>query len=303
MVWLYFAIAAYFINAVNGIIDKFLLVRAIPDPLVYTFYVGLFSVFSLALAPFGLIWPGWLQFFASLGVGMLFLVSLYFLFRVLKEYEVSKVLPIVGGLMPIFVLMLDHFLIGDALSQNEIFAFIFLVLGSILISFEKKSIEQTRFRQYSLALFGASVIVSLLFALYYVSFKLVFISQPFITGFILTRVGCSLGALILFSIPLAREKIFHNYKGLKMKSGGLFVSNKALAGLASLLLAYAIAKGSVSLVNALRGAEYAFLFVLTLLISHKVPKLLKENFSKSIFAQKIISIVIIAFGLFILAFS
>jgi len=301
MIWLIFAITAYFINAVNGIIDKFLLVGAIPDPLVYAFYVGLFSIFSLVLAPFGLIWPGLMQFFASLGVGILFLISLYFLYRLLKEYEVSKVLPIVGGLMPIFVFILEHFLIGDSLRQNEIIAFVLLVLGSILISFEKKSIGQARFRQYSLALFGSSIVVSLLFALYYVSFKLVFISQPFITGFVLTRVGCFLGALLIFSLPLARKKIFSNYRGLKIKSGGLFVSNKALAGLASLLLAYAVAKGNVSLVNALQGTQYAFLFALTFLISWKSPKLLKENFRRAIFAQKIIAIVVIAVGLFILA--
>ena len=97
MDWILVAVAAYFLNAVTPLIDKFLLGDHIPNPTVYAFYVGLLSIVAVIMAPFGLIWPGTAQFLFSLVSGALFLFGLYVFFIALKRQEASRVVPVVGA--------------------------------------------------------------------------------------------------------------------------------------------------------------------------------------------------------------
>ena len=55
MSWLYFALISYFLAAVlSRVLDKVILKRAVPQPVVYApFYVGLFGLYGLLLVPFG----------------------------------------------------------------------------------------------------------------------------------------------------------------------------------------------------------------------------------------------------------
>ena len=64
---------------------------------------------------------------------------------------------------------------------------------------------------------------------------------------------------------------------------------------------YAIALGSVVLVNALQGVQYAFLMVLGGLITVFYPKIIKEKINNVIILQKIVAITLISFGLYFIA--
>ena len=78
----------------------------------------------------------------------------------------------------------------------------------------------------------------------------------------------------------------------------MFFSNQGIAAIGFLLQNYAIFLGSVAIVNALQGVQFAFLLVLGGLISVFFPKLLKENVSKMVIIQKILAIVLISLGLY-----
>ena len=77
MAWLFFAIIAYFINAVNAVIDKALLVKPIPNATVYAFYIGFLSIFALIFAPFGLVLPAFPDLIIDLAAGGVFLLALF----------------------------------------------------------------------------------------------------------------------------------------------------------------------------------------------------------------------------------
>ena len=132
--WVYIAIVAYFLTALNSVVDKYLLGRSIPHPVVYAFYVGVFSIFTIILTPFGFMWPGWVQFGAALFVGIVFLLALISFFAALKADEASRMVSIVGGVTPIFILILSAVVFGDSLRGNEYYALALLVLGTVVIS-------------------------------------------------------------------------------------------------------------------------------------------------------------------------
>lgn len=297
MPWFLIAISGYFLNAVVNVADKFLLgQRPTTKPPVYTFYIGILSIFALVLTPFGLSWPGINQFLIALVAGVLFLLFLLTLFQALDVNEASRVFPVVGGVTPILVLILALVFLGERLSWLQILAFSLLILGGVLIALKKSQaktglIKGLKFIILAI-LFGASSLVLT---------KYVFTQQGFISGFIWTRVGSFLTALSFLILPNLRQSIFEAGRQAKSGISLLLVSNKALAGVASVLINFSISLGSVSLINAMQGIQYAFLLVLTLILSKKFPQILQEKITKSILIQKILAILLIGAGLVILA--
>ena len=80
----------------------------------------------------------------------------------------------------------------------------------------------------------------------------------------------------------------------------VFLCNKSLAAGAFLLQTYAISLGSVSVVNALQGVQYAFVLVLALIVSLFFPKIFKEEVGTGPVMQKIAGIVLVSFGVALL---
>lgn len=301
--WVYIAIIAYFLTALNSVVDKYLLGRSIPHPIVYAFYVGVFSIFTIILTPFGFVWPGWVQFGAALFVGIVFLLALISFFAALKADEASRMVSIVGGITPIFILILSTVIFGDSLKGNEYYALALLVLGTVVISARRNracSIFQLNKHECARGT-ELAILAALFFALFFISARFVFDNQEFISGFIWTRIGSFLAAFLLLLIPSNRRLIFNTTKKVGAKMGGLFIANKALAGFAFLMLNYAIAIGNVTLVNALEGVKYLFLLLLVFVISKFRPAILQEETTPLILLQKSIAITLIFLGILLLS--
>ena len=304
MSWLFITIGAYFLAAVNSIIDKFLLRKSIPNPLAYSFYVGIFSAFVLILIPFfGLEWPGFYNFFIALSVGVVYLFALIAFFYALKKDEASRVVPLVGAITPVFILIISHIFSIESFSLNDAAVFVFLVTGGFLISYKKDAqCSIFNFKKASCVQgFEISILASFFFAVFFISAKYVSTYQDFISGFIFTRLGSFIAALLLLFIPLYRRSIHKTTKKVNRGAGSLFIINKTLAGFAFLLVNYAIAVGgSPAFVNALEGTKYIFVLVIALVLSVKFPKIIKEEVSTHHLIQKGAAIALIFFGIFLL---
>ncbi len=298
MTWFSFALLGYFLYALVTASNKFLLrQRATTKPLVFTFWVSLLSLFTFALAPFGLRWPGlnWLVF--DLLTGIVFFVALLTFYKALDVNEASRSSSVVGGLTPVFVLIFSGIFLGEALGWQELTAFAFLVVGGFLISIER---GRGGFRE---GLKGLKFIVLtiVLGATYFVMLKYLFGYQDFITGFIWSRLGLVIAALALLVYPAWRGQIMSSWRQATPGVGYLMVGSKAAAGFGSLFISLAVFEGQVSLVNALQGSQYAFLFLITVLLTRKFPDILREKLSRAIILQKITAIAFICFGLALIA--
>ncbi len=296
MSWILVAAAAYFLNAITPIIDKFLLGDRIPNPTAYTFYVGVLSIVAVVAAPLGLMWPGTAQFLVSLASGALFLFGLFAFFVALKRQEASRVIPVVGAFVPLVVSVLAFLLLGERLDRYQVIAFVLLVLGGVLISVERGT------RRLSPRGILMPLAAAFLMGSSYVLLKGLFDYQPFVSGFVWTRVGSFLAALALLIPSFSRRAIVQSTRALKIKTTGLFIFNKTLGGITYLLLNFAFFLGSVTLVNAMQGIQYVFLFLFTIILSRFFPNVLKEELTAPVLAQKFAAILIIAAGLGMLSY-
>lgn len=318
--WLAVAISSYFINAGIYVADKFLLSKKIHSSITYAFFVGIWSVFNIFLLVFDFWVPDLRELLIDLLAGLLFLVTLIFWYKALHQSEATRVVPIVGALVPIFSFLLSFIFLGASLGERQLLAFVILIMGGILIS-----VKQTRFYvakevwERVRHIFGDvlggihahyrptrrliinSVVAAVFFAAYYVLIKYIYSEQPFIGGFVWSRMGTFLGVLLILFVPDWRKKIIQGQRGTKTpKNLFFFLLVRVLAALAFIMLNWAISLGNVALINSLQGVQYVFLFLLVLFLSAKYPKILREELGGGVLLQKVIGIVLICTGLYML---
>lgn len=294
--WLPVVIIAYFLNAIALAVDKKLLNKDIPQPAVYTFYIAALGLLVWVLAPWGWHWAGSGIFLYSLLAGVLFTTALLIMFMAVSRDEVSRITPIIGGFSPLFVFFLAWWWLGEALSGNQLWAFVLVVLGSLLISMRWRQWRKTQWRALVLAILSAAI-----FGAHYVLSKFIYERVDFITGFIDIRTGAFLGALLLLLIPAWRYSIFHRSAGNNKQTAGWFLTGQTTGALSAVMVNWAVALGSVTLVNALQGLQYVFLFFIVLLMARIYPSWLKEENARSVWWQKALAIILISIGIYLLA--
>lgn len=299
MLWLIITILAYFLFAFVSLGDKYLL-KGAPEPKTYTFYVGLFSIVILILIPFvDFSFPGLLGLGFCLLTGAIFIAAIFSAFEGLERFEASRIIPAMGGFVPVFTLALTYlFSRGQAtLGIKEILAFALLVVGSILISYSPT-------KKLPLKSLKISAVAALFFSLGFVLSKYVYLMFGFWTGFIWIRIGAVITALFFIFSKKVREELFTKKAVFNLKTGIFFITNQAIGAGAFILQNWAIALAPLaflSIINALQGVQYLFLFILILLVSLKSPKVLGEKISKKIIVQKGFAMLLIIVGLIILA--
>lgn len=304
MNWLFFAILAYFIAAIVSVLDKVILNVAIPKPLTYAAWVGIFGIYGLILVPFGFHLGPLIQapilLFLSVGSGAIFIFGLYFLFSAISLNEVSRIGPLFGALTAIWTLIFSRLLLAERLDNIHLIAFFLLLFGGIVISLKFQDIKSLSPKSVILSLVGSA-----LFAFSFVLIKIAYERTEFLNAFVMGRMGEVLAGILLFCFSFEKHQAETRYylRSLPKKSLGLFVANKTLAGVFFLLQNYAVFLGSAALVQALSGLRYAFLLLLTMFLSFRFPRLLFEKISCKAIAVKAVAIALIILGLTLLAFS
>jgi drug/metabolite transporter (DMT)-like permease len=296
--WLIVAILAYLFFGLGSFGDK-LVLDGKPKPKSYTFYVGVFGLSTLLLIPF-------VNFSLPTSIALAWIIlnaivrilGTYAMFVALEKFDVSRVMATIGATQPIFIFILTWIFWGpQAMTMTDILAFILLFLGSVIISIEK-NIKITK------GYLKITTFASLMFSLSIIFTKLVFESQDFIQGTIWMCVFVFLFTLFLLFSKKTRKEIFAKKMVSNEKTQKAFLLAQVSGGVANFLQGYSIYLAPVvflAVINSLRGIQYIFLFLITLFTSFFLPKLLKEDLSTRIIFQKIISIIIIAAGLAMLA--
>lgn len=297
MSWLIITILAYFLSAIVSLFDKYLLKEPIPSSKIYSFYVGILGILILVLVPFvDFSIPTTLQLFLCLLAGAFFIFSLSIFLKAVKLFEVSRVVPTVGALTPLFVLGLTFLFTKQILNFYQFGALFFLLTGTFLISWNKKKIDFN--------CLWLSTIAAFLFSLAFFLAKIIYLTQPFWSGFIWMRVGGFLMALFFLLSKEVREELFIKRVSFKLKTASTFLLGQIFGAGSLILQNWAIALipfGSLALINALEGTKYVFVVIFTTLLSLKFPEILKEEISKEVLFQKMIAILLIGGGLVLLA--
>ncbi|MFA6424225.1 MAG: EamA family transporter [Candidatus Magasanikbacteria bacterium] len=305
--WLILSIIGYALLAIVAIMDKYLLSSAKVQPALYTFYSTIFVLPLLLLVPFGVNFLNtpfdWAMVLVS---GVSFAFALWAMFLGFEKSEISHVGPLVGAAVPLFVLLFSSLFLSEILTIRQLVACGFLIAGSLIVSFEKS-------KQHSGWHWGMvwGILAGVLFAVSHVSAKYIYGHYDFYSGFVWTRAATGLLGLLLLFHPTVYRSLFKNSVleeqenkvfSAKTKKDNiiLVVINKVLGSVAVVIVQYAVAIGSVSLVNALNGLEYAFLIIFVLVLSKFWPKKFNEDYTGLEIVLESLAVVVIGVGLILL---
>jgi len=296
MLWLLTITLSYLFFAFSSLGDKIVL-NGPAKPKSYTFFVGIFSILAALLIPFiDFNFPSQIGLLWVILEAFIYVVGLYALFYALENFEVSKIIPTIGATQPIFIAILSCMFFGfQPLGGKDILAFIILLLGSVLISIDKNPKITKRSLQVGL-------LTSLFFSLDFIFSKFVFMDLPFWPGFVWMRIFSFVFVLFFLFDKGFRKEMAEENK-ISKKTGVLFIVTQMAGGAANILQSWSIALVPVAylaIMNSMKGLQYVFLFIMVVILSHFLPKVLHEETSKKIVFQKIISIFIIGLGLIIL---
>lgn len=297
MLWFSLALTGYGLLAVVFILDKLIVDKTSTKPIVYTFYSTIFMLALIFVWPFGaglLVGIDWLWALVS---GLAFGLGLWTLFIAIKKGEATHINPFNGALITVFIYIGAYLFLAEKLTPVQMAGIIILVFASLLLSFEKSK----KHKGFHMG-FVWAIISGLLFATSHVTAKYLYEAYGFLTGLVWSKSTVGLVGLVCLAFPSVRalfkksKKKKDNKTYARKHTGSIILSNKVLSIAANLLIQYAIAIGSVTLVGAMAGLQYAFMFILVLFLTKFFPKVFKEYFTKKELIIEWIAIILIVIG-------
>ncbi len=311
MLWMFLALLAHVANGAVFIVDKSLLAgkSTLGKPLQYALYSAALASCVIVIAPFVPIVATPFVVMWSVITGCVHILALYVFFVAMRFGEPSRVVPITGSAVPMFTLLLAVMFLGEVFTAWQFVGIILLVVGGGLLTL-RPHLASPRTRGGNLLL---PVLAGALFAAYFVITKYMYTyaEADFLPVFMATRVVEGViavcGIFVFIGVPLSpwgeRASRFSGRVRAVPRRGVsfLFISNKVLAAGAFALQSYAISLGSVSVVNALQGVQFAIVFIVAILFSVFFPKIFKEDMRPKTLVQKSLGIILLSIGITLIA--
>lgn len=295
--WIVSAFLAYLFLAVAAVTDKFVLTKTKITPERFAFLVSaLGGVGCIFLIPFAghFYWPAEQMFFIALA-GFALYSGTFNMFKVVSKYEISRVNPIIIGLIPLFIALiafslqiekfLPHQVVGGALVM--IAGFLMSQVGSKRLHMEKKDLAILALAAFS-------------YATYQSTSKYLYDQIPFFTAFIWTNWFSLVAAII--TLPLAHniKEWFKKDNQPQSKQNILpILFGQTSGALAVLFLQHAVKGGNVFVVNALQGTQNFLVLLLTISLTAFFPQIMREDISKKSLIKKFSFSIILFIGLWL----
>lgn len=288
--WIYLAVIAYFLEAMVFVIDKYLLSSKINSPIAYAFYAAVISGVAVVLIPFGVTLPSFWELLMAIISGIAFFLAMVYLYRTIHEIDVLEATPAISVITAITTILLNLVLIKEFISTQSLLAFIFLVLGTLMMSYLHLSNKRVLKNMFLAGFF---------FGVSFVTMKYFFNTTNFVDGLFWTRMGLVGSALVMLLSPKFRAQIATALHGATRNSQHAFIFNKLLSAVAFVTLYYSIKIGSVVFVNALQGFQYVFVLIIGFVMIRKMPRLFEKHHDG--LWRKIVAVIFLSIGFALLA--
>lgn len=308
MSWILLAAAGQFLNAIVAVFDKYIVSdeKVLPRPFVYAFYSCLIAggwviVFFIGLLPGLSSWgvpslqniqsPSLTVVAMSFLAAYTFFIALVSMYDALKRADASTAMPIIGAISALSSFGLSYFFLGVTLHDSFIIGVVLLAVGTLLVAQTLPRVDVV-----------VQVIHSgLFFALHYITMKGLFEETSFDDGFFWSRIGFVLFTLSLLLVPAYFEKVRKQTEQTSARAGGVVLFAKFLAGIAAFMLLKATDLGDVSVVQALGGLQYVFIFLIGVLFAQWLPEAATDrDLRPQVAFRRLLYIIIIMTGFVVL---
>jgi len=294
--WMLFAFLAPLFWGCNNVMSKFLIDKHLKNPYVFNAYYNiacLVLVVPLALYS-GLSFDPFLVAVA-LACGLFSFAQNLLYLMALKVEEASRIVPLTF-LYAAFASFFAFLLLGETVTAVQYAGAALLILGSVLVSLRGslRSIAVSpalKLMIVSDIMVGLTVVVEKFALAGISSFSLLF----------WMGIGQALACVVSVFASRRNRVDFAAALKLPLKTGGILWLGAAVSTVAMLFFLAALSGGPATLVSSLNAVQPFFTLVLIFLLSRFLPHILKEDFTRGTLLLKIIAVLAVFAGVYLLA--
>ena len=214
----------------------------------------------------------------------------------LEIEDVSAVVPWFLTI-PIFGYILGYVFLGETLSSGQMWGSLIIFIG-LLIILTDFSGEKRKFK-WKVGLY--MTVACALVAISGVIFKYVAVGEDFWVASFWEYVGLGfVGLIIYLFVPRYRQEFMDMNKKGGAKIFGLNTASEIITIVGNLLTNYALLLAPVTMVYLVGSFQPAIVLIMTLVATKFFPGVAREDMSKKIIIPKVMSILIIICGSFVL---
>lgn len=308
MNWFFIALAAPLLWSINVHFDRYILTRYRKHSGVGS--VFLFSTFFSLLFAIGvlifknneiLLHSTFPNFFLFLLPGFLNAFGFFCYLQSLKDEE-SSVVVALFQLSPVFAYFLGYLILGEVLTQQQIFASILILLGVGILSLDLQEDNKIVVKKRIVFFIALS---AFLFALNDIIFKGFAIQEDsFVTLLFWQHVAIFFTGLFFFVfLTRYRQDFLFLMKSSRVTLFFLNGTSELFYVVGNLLSNFATLLAPVALVLVVNSHQATFTFLFGILLSLFLPSLVSEKLSSKHLVQKTLAISVITVGSYLLYLS
>lgn len=293
LLWAFYSVFAALIFAASNIIDKYVISKMVKNPLTPVMISCVMGLVASGLIYFfvGFSSLTFVNILWAFAAGILYIVTIIFYFKAVNIDEISRVVPLFY-FSSIFVLILAAIFLTEIFTPIKYLGIFLLVFGAIVIS-SKDILKIKLGKSFWLMILAAlSIAASSIVVKYLLNFA------DFWTIFGYERLGEVFALIPILYFTFSDVSL--STKKFGVKSIGLMALSETIGLIGLLLVTIGTSIGYVTLVNALTSVQPLFVLLLAVILSIFSPKILKEEIGRSALLQKIIAIIIMFVGLYLI---
>lgn len=291
MTWIILTLTAAGVETISNLFDRYILKHQAKTPDVLVTIWGYFAllIFCAPALITNSVTTDNIAVITGLFSGICYLIAMHFYYQGLKQEEVSRIIPVLS-ITPLITLIGATFIFNESHHPIQYLGMTLIIFGIAIEAYDRQKHHLIK-KQALLAMITAAIF----FAVKNLISKLGNFSNidPLNSLF---WIGIF---IFIFSIPLTIK--FHSKLSLRKQNYlGEHALAVSIAVAASMIYTSAILIGPASLVAFLHRIQILFVFLISSLIDLFNNKILGEKFVKKAFYQKLLGVLIILIGSFLL---
>ncbi len=301
MSWFFIALIAPAFWAASNFIDKYLLNKYFQDLkpevlVIISSLVGILVVPLIAIFVPGVWQINIKDLLILLISGILLMVTLFPYLYALMDEDVSSITTIFQTI-PIFSYILGFIFLNETLNDKQIFASSLIIFGAIGISLDL-STKKLKFKSKP---FFLMLLASFSFSFAFFLFKFVTIADNYWVSNFWLYIGTLIPAIfMLIFIKKYRHDFFQAISKHKTTVIGLNIVNEVLDTAAKMAMNFATLLVPLALAWVVNGFQPLLALFYGIILTIFFPNIIKEDISKKIVLQKLVFIIFMFIGGYLL---
>jgi len=229
--------------------------------------------------------------------GFLYILAVLPYFYALDKDEASICVPLFQ-LVPVFSYVLAYFVLGETLSNNQLFGGLLIVVGALGISLDLSDGKKVKFKK---EVFWLMTLSSLIFALNFLFFKYFAIQSSFWFTSFWEYVGFAVFAfLLMVFVKSYREQFITVMKTNRVIVLSLNGANEIINIIAKVSFNFASLLTPITITWIVNGFQPLFVFGYGVILTLLFPKIVKEDIGRKSLTQKVLAILVMFIGMYFL---